>query len=324
MAMVFLQFFVSALVIVLAGSMLAKFADKIADITGWGRLFVGGFLLAAGTSLPELMVDINAIRLDLPDLAVGDLLGSSLYNLLILAVLDFAYPSAFRRTAFSHQNIHHSLSATLGILLTALVGVGIATGLNLSWIIIGTYLFGMRLIFLENSSEGMAGRDSQKTSVFGQAPFRNAVLGYLISAGVIVISAPFLVDSADQLARASGLGHTFIGTALVALATSLPELVSTFVAFRMGSPDLAIGNIFGSNAFNMVLFVPLDFLYPKVLFNSVKSIHLVTAFSVVCVMSIALMGQLYRRKARSRFTEPSSEIIVIVIFLFLYLLYAVT
>lgn len=90
MAMVFLQFFVSALVIVLAGSMLAKFADKIADITGWGRLFVGGFLLAAGTSLPELMVDINAIRLDLPDLAVGDLLGSSLYNLLILAVLDFA------------------------------------------------------------------------------------------------------------------------------------------------------------------------------------------------------------------------------------------
>jgi cation:H+ antiporter len=137
------------------------------------------------------------------------------------------------------------------------------------------------------------------------------------------VAAPFLVEAADQLAKMSGLGQTFIGTTVVALATSLPELVSTIVAFRMGSPDLAIGNIFGSNAFNMLLFVPLDFIYPKVLFASVRSIHAVTAFCIVSVMSIALMGQLYRRKERSRFKEPSSEIIVVVILLFLYLLYVI-
>lgn len=71
------------------------------------------------------------------------------------------------------------------------------------------------------------------------------------------------------------------GTILVALATSLPELVSTLAAFRMGAPDLALGNIFGSNAFNMILFMPLDIMYPKVLFSSVRSIHAVTAMSVV-------------------------------------------
>ena len=99
------------------------------------------------------------------------------------------------------------------------------------------------------------------------------------------------------------------------------ELVSTLAAFRMGAPDLALGNIFGSNAFNMILFVPLDFMYPKALFSSVRSIHAVTALSVVAATGVAVMGQLYRKKERSRYTEPSSETVVVVIVLFLILLY---
>ncbi len=79
--------------------------------------------------------------------------------------------------------------------------------------------------------------------------------------------------------------------------------------------------IFGSNAFNMVLFVPLDYLFAGPLFTSVKSVHAVTAFSVVTATGIALMGQLYRKKERSRFTEPSSETVLVVILLFLLLLY---
>ena len=329
---ILLQFIISALVIVLAGSVLTKFADKIAELTGWGRIFVGGLLLAGATSLPELMVDIKAVQLDIPDLAVGDLLGSSLFNLLILATLDFSCPSASRRTAFSPVFLHHSLSAVLSILLTAIVGIGIASRLEtsilgvsvFSWAVVIFYIFGLRLIFLEGSKETNISTHSEKRSVlqlFKQRPMLQAISGYFASALVILIASPYLVNSADQLAKVSGLGHTFIGTTLVALSTSLPELVTTLIAFRMGAPDLALGNIFGSNAFNMIIFFPLDLMYPKALFSSVRSTHAVTAFSIIAAMSVVVMGQLYRKKERSRFTEPSSEIVVVLILLSLYLLY---
>jgi len=332
MEIVIFQFLASSIAIVLAGSYLTKFADKIAEATGWGRLFVGGLLLAGATSLPELMVDIKSVQLNLPDLAVGDLLGSSLFNLLILATLDFAYPSAFRRTAFSPAFLHHSLAAVLTIVLTAIVGIGIVSRLEtsflgvslFSWAVVVIYLFGLRLIYMEGSEKSIAD-PSSKPPVFlkrvKSRPLVFAFSGYIACAVVILIAAPYLVNAADELAKVSGLGHTFIGTTLVALATSLPELVATLAAFRMGAPDLALGNIFGSNAFNMILFVPLDFLYPKVLFSSVRITHAVTAFCIVAATSVAVMGQLYRKKERSRFSEPSSEIVVVVILLFLVLLY---
>jgi len=86
-----LEFLALAAVIAPAGTFLAKSADQIAEITRLGRLLVGSVLLAAATSLPELTVDISAVRQGMPDLAVGDLFGSSLMNLLILAVLDLAH-----------------------------------------------------------------------------------------------------------------------------------------------------------------------------------------------------------------------------------------
>lgn len=332
MTIILLQFISSALLIVIAGSFLTKFADKIAEATGWGRMFIGGLLLAGATSLPELMVDLKAVEMDLPDLAVGDLLGSSLFNLLILSTLDFSFPSTFRHTAFSPVFLHHSLAAVLTILLTSLVGIGILSRLEnsilgvsvFSWAIILVYLYGLRLIFMDSNSKPNAdvkSNENIKTNWMKSRPFHLAFLGYMASALVILVAAPYLVHAADELAKFSGLGHTFIGTTLVALATSLPELVATLAAFRMGAPDLALGNIFGSNAFNMILFVPLDFMYPKVLFSHVKSIHAVTAFGVVAATSVAIIGQLYRKKERSRFTEPSSEIVVIVILFFLFLLF---
>ncbi|MDZ4851644.1 MAG: sodium/calcium exchanger protein [Pirellulaceae bacterium] len=93
MLVVSLEFLVLAVVVALAGTFLAKSADQIAEITRLGRLLIGSVLLAAATSLPELTVDISAVRQGMPDLAVGDLFGSSLMNLLILAALDLAHRS---------------------------------------------------------------------------------------------------------------------------------------------------------------------------------------------------------------------------------------
>lgn len=325
MVSILFQFFLLGTVIALAGYFLTKFADKIAELTGLGKMFIGGMLLAASTSLPELMVDLKAVQLKMPDIAVGDLLGSSMINLLILAVLDFTFPSTFKRTAFSPTFLHHSLAALLAIFLTSLVGIGISTHLTfsflglsfISWGILLSYLFGFRLIYLNSVSEL---KQPTKTSV-DKKKLGFTVGGYILSSIVLMVTAPQFVKLADQLATQSNLGHTFIGTTLVALTTSLPELVSTIVAFRMGSPDLALGNIFGSNAFNMLLFIPLDFMSPGIIYNSVAPIHAISAFSIVASMSMAIMGMVYRKKERSRFAEPSSEMIVLLILVFLFLLY---
>lgn len=328
MISILIQFGWSASVIIVAGYLLTQFADRIAELTGWGRLFVGSLLLAGATSLPELMVDIHAVKEGLPDLAVGDLLGSSLFNLFILALLDFFYPSSFRRTSFSPMFIHHSLSAVLTIILTAIVGVGIASKLDFplfgvslfAWATLFVYLYGLRLIFIDGKKDAEeAKQDGLSAKKKSRLTF--AFMGYAMASGVILVTAPYLVDAAERFSTETGLGYTFVGTTLVALTTSLPELISTLAAFRIGAPDLALGNIFGSNAFNMVLFVPLDFMYAGSLFSVVGGIHAVTAFSVVTATGVAVMGQLYRKKERTQFTEPSSETVVVVILLFLILLY---
>lgn len=323
------QFFISAIIIIFAAYYLTKSAEKIAELTGWGRIFVGSLLLAGATSLPELMVDIKSIKMNLPDLAVGDLLGSSLFNLLILASLDFFFPSAFRRTAFSPTYLHHSLSAVLAITLTAIVGIGITSKIDtsffgisiFSWTILIVYFFGIRLTFLDGINEKGQIKVEQKITTNIKKRLVLEFSFFLIATIIILAAAPFLVESADQIARMSELGHSFIGTTLVALSTSLPELIATIAAFRMGSPDLALGNIFGSNAFNMILFVPLDFFYKNNIFNSVRSVNAVTAFGIILATSIVVMGQLYRKKERTHFLEPSSEAVVVTIILILFLLY---
>ena len=111
MSLTILQFVVSAAVIVIAGTYLTRYADAIADLTGLGRLLVGSILLAGATSFPELSVDLSAVRLGEVDMAVGNLIGSSLFNLLILGILDLSHHS--RGRMLSRASAAHALSATL-------------------------------------------------------------------------------------------------------------------------------------------------------------------------------------------------------------------
>lgn len=150
----FLQFMLAATVVVFAGNALTRCADAIAELTKLGRLLVGSIFLAAATSLPELTVDISAVRMGLPDLAVGDLLGSSLFNLLILAVADLMNSSRGRMLS---RNPRRTRSAAMSIALTALAGISIFVGARLgawtfggigigSLAILGAYLLGVRMV----------------------------------------------------------------------------------------------------------------------------------------------------------------------------------
>jgi cation:H+ antiporter len=328
-----LQFAACAALIILAGTYLSKFADAIADLTGLGRLLIGSVLLAGATSLPELTVDISAVRLGAADLAVGDLLGSSLMNLLILAILDLSYHS--RGRMLSRQAAAHALSGSLAAALTAVVGLGLLTGKAFApysvleigpatFIIIAAYLLGVRLVYLD---QRIAVRTAVESGLSPEAQppgmsLKKALAGFAMCAAVIFIAGPFLAQAADKLAEETKLGGTFVGTTLVAFSTSLPELVSSLAALRLGAHDLAIGNVFGSNAFNMILLAPLDMFHrgsaldpahTGSLLADVASGHVITCMAVILATLVAVMGQLYQAESRTRLIEPDAWLVIVIV-----------
>lgn len=286
MSEVLLQFAMAAAVIVAAGIWLVRFADDIAESTGLGRLLTGSLFLAGATSLPEIMVDLNAVGMHLPDIAVGDLLGSSLFNLLILMGVSAFFRLSEAPPAHPQRQ---ALAATLSIVLTAVIGAGIVANLDaaflraglFSWLTFLFYLGGVWTLFQQPSEEGIEQHGTKRRLATG-------IAGYLGCTAAIMLAAPYLAEAADKLAVQSGIGHSFIGTTLVALSTSLPELAATIAAFRMNKPTLAIGNIFGSNMFNMAMFLPLDWYYPGNLLHAAADINAVTALGVIFCTAVSV------------------------------------
>ena len=337
MLVVSLEFLALAAVVALAGTFLARSADQIAEITRFGRLLIGSVLLAAATSLPELTVDFSAVRQGMPDLAAGDLFGSSLMNLLILAVLDLAHRSGGKM--LSREAAAHALSATLSIALTALAGLAILTAPRLpefaflgigiwSWGILVAYLLGVRMIFLDQRVSARAVADAAEMAAPDgdgkqpvQSPLWKPAVVFSVAALVLFLSGPRLAYVAGQLADLSGLGKTFVGTTLVALCTSLPELVASITALRMKSFDLVIGNVFGSNAFNMILFLPLDAAHPGSLFADISQSHAVTSLAVILATTVAVLGQLYHVEKRRRVVEPDALLMLLILGGALFLVY---
>jgi cation:H+ antiporter len=231
-AMLIWQFLLLAGAVAAAGSVLARSADQIAEATGLGRLLVGSLLLAAVTSLPELSVDIAAIRSGYIDLAAGDLFGSSLMNLLILAIVDLSIRSG--RKMLSREGAAHALSATLGIAVTSLAGLAIVTADKLpaamilgmsgwSWAILLSYLFGARMIFINQRISARLAAESQsdESGLFQGSSARKPsfLLSAIIfgaAAVVLCFAGPKLAHVAGALAEETGLGGTFVGTTLVA------------------------------------------------------------------------------------------------------------
>jgi cation:H+ antiporter len=323
-----------AVIIVLAGIVLTKSADAIAELTGLGRLLVGSLLLAGATSLPELAVDLNAVSLGQPDLAAGDLFGSCLCNLLILAVLDLSHYSRGRMLSVSAAA--HALSGVMSIALLSIASLAILVRSPLSIdgrgilgvasvLLLAVYVAGSRLVFFDQRIAARADAPGPDQAVLmppsPRANLARAATAFVLAAAVILVVAPFLARAADSIAEQSGLGRTFVGTTLVALSTSLPELVASVAALRMGAYDLAIGNVFGSNSFNVVMLAALDLAQPGSIFIAIAPVHAVTGLATIHITAVAIAGQLYRVETRVRLIEPDALLVIILVLVAMGLVY---
>jgi len=319
-----LAFVASGVVVVLASVALARYADAIAEGAKLGRVWIGSVLLAGATSLPELATDIAAVRLGATDLAVGDLFGSSMANMLILALIDLLPP---RRQVLQQAAFDHALAASLAISLNALAAVLVLVRPESSLLWVGpgslllflAYLAGTRAVY----RHALRGGATTPLAREERPPLsrRRAVFGFALAAIVVLVAAPAFAWSAKGIAEITGLGNTFVGTWLVGLATSLPELVASIAAVRMGAFDLAVGNLFGSNALNMAIFFPLDLIQPGSLFAALDPNHALSGLFAVVLMSLGLAAIVYRAKRRFAMLEPDSLLMLVIYACALWLLY---
>ena len=196
MLIALLQFSVSAAIIIVSGIVMARTADAISRLTGLGQFLGGALLVATVTSLPDLLVGINAVRNGWVDLAVGDLLGAALMNMLILAGLDMARSS--RGRMLSRTAAAHALSGAMAMTLLALAGMavfvperlnitfgGVGVGL---WAVVAAYFLGLRLVFFDQQlAAKQAGQDSKPFAL--RPGLLKPTIGYLLSAVLIFVAA---------------------------------------------------------------------------------------------------------------------------------------
>ena len=303
-------FFVCLVIILITGKRLSRFSDLIAVRTGLGGMWIGLLLVATVTSLPELITGLSAIIVvNQPDLAVGSAVGSLIYNLIIIAILDVLYRPGTIFTGIRHG---HSLSAGFGVILLGALAAAMFVQQQFTEIRVGPvgpytliapiiYVIAMRSVFFferrENSMGALAGAAEVASAA---APgLRRVFVLFAVNAIILIAVATALPVIGEGLAHTMGWEHSFVGTILLAFATSVPEIVVSIQAVRMGAIDLAIGGIFGSNLFDLLIVAIEDVAYlDGPILAAVSNEHVLTVVSALAMTGIAIVGLCSRPQAR--------------------------
>ncbi|MDY0391791.1 MAG: hypothetical protein RBR89_00070 [Candidatus Bipolaricaulis sp.] len=284
-------FLASAAVVVRSGLSLSKAGDLLAEATGLGRLWVGTILLALATSLPELVTNLAAVRLDAPDLAGGNILGANMLNIVVLVALVSLFP----RVLISPMERDQIWLVVTALILTGAVPVLVAFGErgNLGPVSLGTalilggYLIGMAVVYRTRSHQPAPAPTSADQDPKEAPPTaRGAWARFGLAAAGVLIAAPALAVSADQLATILGISGSFMGVLAVALVTTMPELSVTWGALRLGSETMALGNVYGSCAFNVLILGIADLMYPKPIFWALDQSHIAAGVGACLLMGL--------------------------------------
>lgn len=231
--------------LVLGGEYLVRGAVALAQRVGLSPLVIGLTIVGFGTSTPELVTSVQAAMLGAPDIALGNIVGSNIANiLLILGVAALIAPLAIERRSFARDG---SVMLTATLLCLGVVLWGSVD--RLAGVVCIAGLVGY-LIFTFRTDRRAAKEVAENAPVLVRMGL--ALLWLLGGLVLTILSARFLVTGAVALAQAVGLSEAVIGLTIVAVGTSMPELVTSVIAARRGQSDVALGNVVGSNIFNIL------------------------------------------------------------------------
>ncbi len=291
-----MELFISFVLLALGFVMLVKGADvfvdgasSIAGGLGIPQLVIGLTVVAMGTSAPEAAVSIAAALKGSADITIGNIVGSNILNvLIILGLTAVILPVAISKSA-ARIDLPFMIFITLLLLFLGADGtVGLTDGIILSSV------FALYLTYLFIAAK--KGKIADNTHV-KKCKLWQSALKTLLGLALIIFGSNFAVDAASAIARAFGMTERFIGLTVVALGTSLPELFTSVSAAKKGNADIAIGNIIGSNIFNILFVVGVSALIVPVPFSPEfipDTVIASAAGALLLVLSMAGKGKIKR------------------------------
>lgn len=288
---------------------LSYYADIFSKTSGVSKALVGGIVLAGVTSLPEFVTCFSAVLIDNPGLAIGDILGSNLFNVFMVCFFDilFLRKMMFINTARSHNFVLFLLLVNYCVLFLFITSIFNFTFLSLSFpslVIFVSYLFYFKKI---------TGFDEKKEV---KQVDNFIVLKIVITSILMVFSSVLLTIIVNNLSLLyPSFSSSFLGAILLGVTTSLPEVVTFYTLFVIGNYDLALSNIFGSNLFNLLVLAICDVLVlglPIYSFSDYDTVFLII-FGFVC--SLLCMFSNFRIKTRGFLSYSFFSFLVVIIYI---------
>ena len=264
------------------GSWTVTAAEWIAHKLGLSRLFIAATIVAFGTSAPELVTSVNANLKDLPGIALGNVVGSNIANvLLVLGISAVISPVLIDRTRIRIDTAIMFLS-TIFLILGMIVGVfNRISGLIMFLMLIG-------YVFYQFKSDKLGLDDDTKIPEFKSSWHAIAIL--LLGFASLIIGSELLVRGAVAGGQLLNVSETVIGLTVIAFGTSLPELATCYVAAKKGQSDIIIGGLIGSNIFNILSIIAVTALIkPLIADPSFLTFNLPTLVIVTLAFTILLL-----------------------------------
>lgn len=271
-------------------------AAGIAAKFGIPQLVIGLTIVAMGTSAPEAAVSIAAAFKGTADITIGNVVGSNIMNVLVILGITAVIVVMSVQQSTVRYEIPFVIVVTIVLLVMGTLDgkIGHLDGVIL-WALFLVYLAYLFLMAKHKKEEDETQEDN---------PIWQLVLFVIFGAALIVIGADVSVDAASEIARVIGLSERFIGLTIVAFGTSLPELCTSVVAARKGKADLAIGNIVGSNIFNILFVVGTTALIIPVSFNPAFIIDTAVAVGTAVLLWLCVLP-------KKRLTRPAGVVMLL-------------
>jgi cation:H+ antiporter len=327
-----IAFMLTAALVVLAGIRLSLYGDALGDRTGLGNGLIGLIFLAGVTSLPELVVSLTSVlKATDPaqgaDLATGNMLGSNVFNLLILAFMALLFSKKFKPQEMDNP---HNDSTVYGLIMLAIfsasylasnIGSLLVPGLDCSWLVLAlpvTYGFILHREHRQHRETDVEDNEhlpAEDKLAHMAAPKFYTILGTLC--GLIILGGILLSILGSRMALPPEQGGfsleaSLIGTIFLAISTSLPELVISFASIRLGFLDMAVGNVLGSNMFNLlIIFVADVAMRQKSLLEQASQKHWTSVILIFLLTGIAAL--LLRTKTTKAAVITATGMIVLYI-----------
>jgi len=301
-------FILGACVIAYAGTKLSNLADQLADYTGIGEAIMGAIFLGATTSLPGITASVTAAIDGHAAIALSNAIGGIAAQMAFLAFADIAYRKAnLEHAAASVPNMMQGalLITILSILMLGMVGPNITFwGIHpITPTLLISYILGMRLVFSAQEHPMWRPEHTQETNVdIPVKPKEEISLlklwsKFVVLALIVCVSGWAVTRSAETIAVETGISESMVGGIMIAIVTSLPELITSIAAIRIGALTLAVGGVVGGNVFDTLFAAIADIAYRKGSIYHAATERETALVAITMIMTgVILLGLIQRQK----------------------------